>query len=153
MCRPLHYLLLQPCASDAQAAAEKWVIQPWGSPALPLSLYPPLPQSPLYLCLSYPPPFTPCHSIPLLLLPTSPLTFLVTWFSLLDQYNPRRTWVFLHLSFSPVFFIFSSSASLSHSITPAVLITFCHLSSVSDVFGEVKRMTKRADGAKLRKAT
>ncbi len=47
MCRPLHYLLLQPCASDAQTAAAKWVIQPWGSPALPLSLYPPLPQSPL----------------------------------------------------------------------------------------------------------
>lgn len=126
MCRPLHYLLLQPCASDAQAAAEKWVIQPWGSPALPLSLYPPLPQSPL-LPLSLLP--SSIHSLPLH--PSPPFTHFPPDISshMVFQYNPCRTFVFL----SPIyiFFRFSSSVFLSHSTIPAVPITFFHRSSFS----------------------
>lgn len=135
MCRPLYYLLLQPCASDAQTAAAKWVIQPWGSPALPLSLYPLFPSPPLYLFLSYPPPFSPCHSIPRLLSPLSPLIFLVTCcFSLIDripQYESLCICLFVSLPQNfTTFSLFSSSVLFSHFIILAVSIIFCHLFSI-----------------------
>ncbi len=52
-----------------------------------LYLFIPLfPSPPLYLFLSYPPPFSPCHSIPRLLYPLHPLIFLVTcYFSFIDR--------------------------------------------------------------------
>ncbi len=88
-----------------------------------LYLYIPLfPSPPLYLFLSYPPPFSPCHSIPRLLSPLSPLIFLVTCcFSLIDQIPQYES---LHLSFclSPTKFyyfftilIFRPFQSLYHS--------------------------------------
>lgn len=150
MCRPLHYLLLQPCASDAQAAAEKWVIQPWGSPALPLSLYPPLPQSPL-LPLSLLP--SSIHSLPLH--PSPPFTHFPPDISshMVFQYTPA-----VHLSFSLQYIYFLDSHLLSFSVTlpfPQSLLRFSIALPfhTSDVFHEVKQMTKRANGGKLKNET
>lgn len=123
MCRPLHYLLLQPCASDAQTAAAKWVIQPWGSPALPLSLYPPLPQSPLVPLSLLPSSIQSLPLHPSSPFPTVPLDFSSHMLFFTYWPNPP-VWVSLHLSFclSPTKFyyfftilIFRPFQSLYHS--------------------------------------
>lgn len=154
MCRPLHYLLLQPCASDAQAAAEKWVIQPWGSPALPLSLYPP--SSPV-------PPFT---SVSLTLLHSLPATpFLFSFYPLppwhfesrgvhfLTNSTPAiREFLCICLCLSSVFWyshLPSFSVALSLPQYPLRFAVFLPFHSC-DVFCEGIRMT---NGAKLRNQT
>ncbi len=131
MCRPLYYLLLQPCASDAQTAAAKWVIQPWGSPALPLSLYPPLPQSPLVPLSLLP---SSIQSLPLH--PSSPLPTAppdISSHMLFFIYWPNPTvWVSLHLSIClpqnvTTFPLFSSSVLFSRFIILSVSMIFYHL--------------------------
>lgn len=98
-----------------------------------LYLYIPLfPSPPLYLFLSYPPPFSPCHSIPRLLSPLSPLIFLVTFFFHLLTDSPQCKslciCLFVSLLQNFTFSLFSSSVLLSRFIILAlsILPSFFH---------------------------
>lgn len=100
-----------------------------------LYLYIPLFPSPsLYLFLSYPPPFSPCHSIPRLLSLLSP-DFSSHVFSLIDRFpqvfESLCISLFVSLPQNCISFsLFSSSVLFSHFIILAVSIIFCHVFSI-----------------------